>query len=440
MVPRYTRPAMTALWSERATYERWLKVELAACEAMEAEGSVPAGTAAAVAPRVTIDPERVRAIEETTRHDVIAFLTHVEEQAGEPARWLHLGLTSSDVLDTALALAMVEATDLVLAGLDRLRAAVRDGAHRHARTVCIGRSHGIHAEPTTLGLVLALWYDELGRARRRLTAARETVAVGKCSGAVGTFANVSPSVEERTMAALRLRPAPASNQIVQRDRHAELLSAYAICAASVEKIALAFRHWQRTEVGEVEEPFGKGQKGSSAMPHKRNPVLAENLCGLARTVRGLASVALENVALWHERDISHSSAERFVLPDASATLEFMLHRAAGLVEGMVVHPDRMLANLERTGGLIYSQRVLLELARRGLPRQRAYELVQRHALAAAADPRGASFQERLAADQELAQHLGAADIDACFALAPHLAHVDTIFRRVFGAAEGGHAQ
>ena len=435
MIPRYTRPGMAALWSERAQYERWLRVELAACEAMEVLGQVPQGTAAAVAAKVSLDPERIRAIEEVTRHDVIAFLTHVEEQAGEPARWLHLGLTSSDVLDTATALALVQATDQVRAGVEQLRAAVRTSAFAYKSLVLIGRSHGIHAEPTTLGLVLAIWYDELGRAARRLDAARAAIAVGKCSGAVGTFANVAPAVEERAMAQLGLRPAPASSQIVQRDRHAELVCAYALCAATVEKIALAFRHWQRTEVGEVEEPFGRGQKGSSAMPHKRNPILAENLCGLARMVRAFVGPALENVALWHERDISHSSAERMIFPDITATLDFMLHRATRLVEGMVVHPDRMAENLARTGGLVYSQRVLLELARRGLPRQAAYELVQRHALAAGADARGPTFQERLLGDAELGKHLGRAEIEACFSLAPHLAHVDTIFGRVFRDGE-----
>ncbi|HEX8952355.1 MAG TPA: adenylosuccinate lyase, partial [Polyangia bacterium] len=347
MIDRYSRKELRALWSDQRRYDVWLDVELAACAAMEREGSVPAGTAARVREKAggKLSPARILEIEERTRHDVIAFLTHVEELAGADARWLHLGMTSSDVLDTSLAILLGAATDEIIGGLDLLMAALRRRAEEHRHTAMIGRSHGIHAEPVTLGIVFAGFYAEARRNRRRLQAARRSIAVGKVAGAVGTYANVSPTVEKEALAALGLRPETVATQVVQRDRHAELFDALALLGASVEKLAIQIRHWQRTEVGEAEEAFGKGQKGSSAMPHKKNPILSENLTGLARLLRSYASAALEDVALWHERDISHSSVERVAMPDATILADFMLARATGLVKGLVVHPDKMQANL-----------------------------------------------------------------------------------------------
>ncbi|HEY2744380.1 MAG TPA: adenylosuccinate lyase, partial [Polyangia bacterium] len=379
MIDRYSRKELRALWSDSRRFGVWLDVELAACAAMETEGSVPPGTAARVREKAAgkLDPARILEIEERTRHDVIAFLTHVEELAGADARWLHLGMTSSDVLDTSLAVLLVLATQEILDGLEFLMAALQRRAEEHRHTAMIGRSHGIHAEPVTLGIVFAGFYAEAHRNRRRLVAARKNIAVGKIAGAVGTYANVSPTVEKEALAALGLRPETVATQIVQRDRHAELFDALALVGASVEKLAIQIRHWQRTEVGEAEEAFGKGQKGSSAMPHKKNPILSENLTGLARMLRGYAVPALENVALWHERDISHSSVERMIAPDATSLADFMLRRAATLVDGLVVHAPRMQKNLALTGGLIFSEGVMLSLVRTGLPRQTAYEIVQR---------------------------------------------------------------
>ncbi len=437
MIDRYSRPEMTTLWTLEARYNRWLDVELAACDAMASLGLVPPAAAEACRARAgTIseaDAQAIVEIERTVKHDVIAFLTFLEKRIGPEARFLHLGMTSSDVLDTALACQLVAASKLMLSGLDRARKAVKVRAFQYRDTPMVGRSHGIHAEPITFGLKLAIWYDELGRAEQRLTRALETVAVGKISGAVGTFANVPPEVEAMVCAELGLRPAPASSQIVQRDRHAEFFGALALCGASLEKFATEVRHLQRTEVREVEEPFTEGQKGSSAMPHKRNPILSENLTGLARLLRGYALAALEDVPLWHERDISHSSVERVIAPDATIVLDFMLHRFARLMEDLRVYPERMKANLEATHGLIYSQRVLLELTRRGLPRQTAYVIVQRCALRALDE--GTSFRQALAEDQELGQHLKPGDLDACFSLEAQLRHVGTIFARVFGPGE-----
>ena len=436
MIDRYSRPELRALWSDQRRFDTWLAVELAACEAMEGEGTVPAGTAARVRERAMgkLSGPRILEIEERTRHDVIAFLTHVEELAGEDARFLHLGMTSSDVLDSSLALLLCAATDEILGGLDLLLAALARRAEEHRNTPLMGRSHGIHAEPVTLGLVFAGFFAEMSRNRRRLERARETIAVGKIAGAVGTYANVSPKVEAQALASLGLRPETVATQIVARDRHAELFDALALLGAGVERIALQVRHWQRTEVGEAEEAFGKGQKGSSAMPHKKNPILSENLCGLARLLRSYAVAALEDVALWHERDISHSSVERVIAPDATALADFMLRRAAGLVGGLVVHPERMRKNLELTGGLIFSEGVMLALVRTGLPRQRAYELVQRSALRARDE--GGEFRALLAADPEVASRLDRQTLDACFDLQHHLRHLDTIFRRAF---QGGPA-
>lgn len=437
MIERYTAPEMGRLWSNARQYETWLDVELAACAAMERAGSVPVGTAAEVRARVRIDPARVLALEEVVRHDVIAFLEHVEEQAGEPARHLHLGMTSSDVLDTSLALRMVEAADLLLAELDRLRAAAADLARRHRDTPMVGRSHGVHAEPTTAGMAFARFATELDRDRARIVRAREAVAVGKISGAVGTYAGVAPEVEADALGALGLAATPVASQVVGRDRHAEFLSALAITAATCEQIAVQVRHWQRTEVGEAAEPFGAGQRGSSAMPHKRNPVLSENVTGLARLVRAYAGAAYEDVALWHERDISHSSVERVAVPDATTALHFMLRRLAGVLEGLEVDAVRMRANLDLTGGLVFSGTVLLALVRSGVARRQAYGWVQAAALAAADDPGGGSFRERLLADGPVVERLGREGVDRCFDVAHCLRHVPGVVDRALGPAGAG---
>ncbi len=431
MIPRYTRPELTELWSDGHRYETWLRIELAACSAMEAAGRVPKGTAETVREKAAgrLDPARILEHEERTRHDVIAFLTHVEELVGEPARWLHLGMTSSDVLDAGLAITLVEAADQIVAGLDLLRAACRRRAEEHRATPAIGRTHGIHAEPITAGLVFAGFYTELGRARRAFVAARDEIAVGKIAGAVGTYANLDPSIETAALSALGLRRETVPTQIVARDRHAAYFTALARIGAAVERMALTVRHWQRTEVGEATEAFGKGQKGSSAMPHKKNPILSENLCGIARLLRSYALAAMEDVALWHERDISHSSVERVIGPDGTGLCDFMLRRAAGLIDGLVVNVDRMRRNLEMTGGLFFSEAVLLELVRKGMARQAAYELVQKSALRAAAGE--GSFRAFLGADPEIAARLSGAEIDRAFDLNHHLRHAAAIIDRAF---------
>jgi adenylosuccinate lyase len=437
MIDRYTRPALTALWSDARRYETWLRVELAACEAMEQAGIVPAGTASAVRGRAEgkLDAKRILEHEARTRHDVIAFLTHVEEIAGEPARWLHLGMTSSDVLDASFAILLREAADEILAGTDAVMAALAKRAEEHRATPMIGRSHGIHAEPVTAGLVFAGAYAEVGRARRALVRARDEIAVGKIAGAVGTYANLDPAIEAKALAALGLKPEVVPTQVVARDRHAAFFGALARLGTAVERFALTVRHWQRTEVGEAMEAFGKGQKGSSAMPHKKNPILSENLCGLARMLRAYEGAAHENVALWHERDISHSSVERMIGPDATALADFMVRRAASLVEGLVVNTERMRANLELTGGLFFSEGVMLALVRTGLPRQTAYDLVQRNALAAASnigvpvEKRGPSFRELLGRDPDISARLSPEQIDRCFDLQHHLRHAGTIIDR-----------
>ncbi len=434
MIERYSRPEQRTLWSDASRYELWLEVELAVCEAMEGVGTVPAGTANKVREKAAgkLSAERILEIEKTTRHDVIAFLTHVEELAGEPSRWLHLGMTSSDVLDTTTALQCRKALARILDGLDGLRAACAERAREHAHTPMIGRSHGIHAEPITAGLVFARWYAELGRARARVERAREAISVGKIAGAVGTYANIDPAVEKAALAALELRPETVATQVVARDRHAEALLSLAMVGTAVEQIAIGIRHWQRTEVAEAEEGFGRGQKGSSAMPHKKNPILSENLTGLARLLRAYAGAAFENVALWHERDISHSSVERIALPDATILTDFMLARATNVVKRLVVHPERMRENLGRTGGLFFSEAVLLALVQKGIVRQRAYEMVQRCALAAHAGE--GSFRELLGGDSGVREYLSEADLDAAFDLDHHLRHVDLILRRALDPA------
>ena len=435
MIVRYSRPEMTRLWTSEHRYQKWLEVELAAARAMARRGLVPAAAVEeCVAKAGTFTAEdalRIDEIEKVTRHDVIAFLTFMEERIGPAARHLHFGMTSSDVLDTSLALLLRDAADLILAGLERAREAVVKRALEHKRTPCIGRSHGIHAEPTTFGWKLIVWADELARAHDRVTHARKMIAVGKLSGAVGTFAHLDPAIEEDAMQSLGLAPAPASTQIVQRDRHAEYFTALALAGASIEKFAVEIRHLQRTEVREAEEPFGKGQKGSSAMPHKRNPILSENLSGLARLLRGYAMSALEDVALWHERDISHSSVERVIGPDATVTLDFMLHRFAGLMDGLRVYPERMLENLDATRGLVFSQPVLLRLIQRGMDRQAAYVVVQRNAMKVWDE--GRDFRSLLADDPDVKALLQPGELQACFDLQHELRHVDAVFARVLGA-------
>ncbi|NCQ61751.1 MAG: adenylosuccinate lyase [Myxococcales bacterium] len=428
MIPRYSRARFRELFSDAHKYRLWFDVELAACRAMEHAGLVPEGSADAVAPtRDRLDPARIDEIERETRHDVIAFLTHVEELAGEPARWLHRGMTSSDVLDTSLALTLVEATDLLLEGVDALLSALAARVEEHRKTPAIGRSHGIHAEPVSFGLILAGHYAELARGRRRLATARAEIAVGKIAGAVGSYAHLTPEIEAEALTSLGLRGETVATQIVARDRHAAWLSSLGLLAAGIERFATNVRHWQRTEVGEAEERFSKGQKGSSAMPHKRNPVLTENLCGLARVVRAAVTPGLEDVALWHERDISHSSVERMLLPDAAATLDFMLERTRSVVEGLVVYPERLKANLDRTGAVWASEGVLLALVGHGLGRQAAYVLVQRNAMKAFHGE--GDFRELLAADAEVGAKLDLGELDACFDLDHALAHVDTIIDR-----------
>jgi adenylosuccinate lyase len=432
MIKRYTNPEMGSIWSEQRRYETWLEVELAAADAMADAGIVPAEAARELRAKAAFDIARIEAIEQTTQHDVIAFTTAVAEQVGPSARWLHFGLTSSDVVDTAQAIQMREACDLIVKGIAGLMDAVRRRADEHRRTPMIGRTHGVHAEPMTLGIKLALWYAELGRDLDRVLRARETVAVGKISGAVGTFAHLDPDIEATVCRRLGLEPAPVSSQVIQRDRHAELMSALAIAGASLEKFALEIRGLQKTEIGEIEEPFGKGQKGSSAMPHKRNPIGCEQIVGLARLLRGNLVAALENVALWHERDISHSSVERVILPDSFIALDHMLRRFTRIVAGMVVYPERMRENLERSRGVVFSGTVLLELARRGVSREQAYEWVQRSAMRAFHEQK--DFKSLLLADGELMTVLTPAEVDKAFDLDDQMRNVDAIFARVFGSA------
>ncbi len=427
MIARYSRPAMARVWSDESKLARWLEVELAALDGWASLGSVPKEAASEIRERAEAPtPERVAEIEERTQHDVAAFVDAVAEPLGPVGRWFHYGLTSSDVLDTALSLQIREAGALLLEGLDRALTAVVEQAERHRGTLMMGRTHGVHAEPTTFGLKLAGWAFELDRDRSRIERGLEGLRVGKLSGAVGTYAAIDPEVERLACERLGLEPAPSSTQILQRDRHAELLGALAVTAASLEKFALEIRHLARTEVREVEEPFGRGQKGSSAMPHKRNPIVAERICGLARVVRGAALVGLENVALWHERDISHSSAERVVVPDAFLALDYMLDRFAWLVEGLVVRPERMRRNLDASHGLFFSQRLLLALVESGLERSQAYELVQRNAMRAWEEEQ--DFPTLVRSDSAI--QLDPAALDAVFDLEAYTRHVDVVFDRL----------
>ncbi len=428
MIDRYTRPEMGRIWSEESKYQAWLRVELAVCEAYARRGRIPADAMARIRQKARVDVGRILAIQERVKHEMIALLTSLEEQLGPDSRFVHIGLTTSDVWDTATALQLRDAADLLIAGQERLRQALAALALRHKDTLTVGRTHGVHAEPTTFGLKAAVWYAEAGRNLERLGRARAAIAVGKLSGAVGNFAHVEPELEAEVCRELGLEAAPVSTQIVQRDRHAEFCATLAIAAASLEKIALEVRGLQRTEVLEAQEPFGEEQKGSSAMPHKRNPELSERVCGLARLVRSHAQAALENVALWHERDISHSSVERVILPDGTIVLDYLLHLTTLIVEGLEVDPARMAENLELSHGLVYSQRVLLKLTDAGLPRQVAYEIVQRNAMRAWKERR--PFGELLAADPEVTAHLGPDELKGCFDPAFYLRNVDAVFKRL----------
>jgi adenylosuccinate lyase len=428
MIPRYTLPEMAAVWSDQARFRHWLEIEVLAVEAWARLGKVPEEDARAVRGRASFTVERVRELEEITRHDVAAFVQCVAESVGPAGRWVHFGLTSSDVLDTGFALQLREAADLLLARTERLLAVVKRMALEHRDTVIAGRTHGVHAEPTSFGHKLALWAFELDRDRERLRRAREAVSVGKISGAVGTYAQLDPRVEEHVCGELGLRPAEASTQVVSRDRHAEYMAALAVLASSLDAFATEIRHLARTEVREVQEPFAEGQKGSSAMPHKRNPVRCERITGLARVVRGNVQAALENVVLWHERDISHSSAERVVFPDSTTALDFMLAELAEVLKGLEVFPERMRENLNAGGGLVYSHGVLLALVERGLPRDEAYRVVQ--AAAATAWDEGKDFRAELAADPDVARLLSAADLDTLFDPERYLRNLDVVFDRL----------
>jgi adenylosuccinate lyase len=429
MIDRYTLPEMGALWSEENKFQKWLDVEIAVCEVHAEMGTIPREAVEQIKSRAKFSVARINEIEKTTDHDVIAFTTNLAESIGDAARYVHYGLTSSDVVDTANALLLREACDLLITKVDAFIEVLKRRAFEFKDTPQVGRTHGIHAEPTSFGLTFALWYDEMRRNRERLLKARAAVAVGKISGAVGAFALLDPSVEEKVCAKLGLKAAPVSTQIVQRDSYAEYLCTLAIVASSLEKFALQVRHWQRTEVREAQEKFKQGQKGSSAMPHKRNPILSERICGMARVVRANSIVGLENVALWHERDISHSSAERVVLPDSSIATDYMLHKMTSLIDGLVVYAERMLENLNLTRGLIFSGQLLLVLTRSGVAREEAYEWVQRNAMKTWDE--GGDFHSLVSADKEIRAHLSEEQIARVFSLDTYLRNVDAVFARVF---------
>ncbi|MCD6560547.1 MAG: adenylosuccinate lyase [Deltaproteobacteria bacterium] len=432
MISRYTRPEMGRIWENENRFAKWLKVEIAACEAMADEGIVPQGALEIIKSKASFQVERILEIEEVTKHDVIAFLTNVAENVGPDSRYIHLGLTSSDILDTSFALLLKEAIEMIIRDVGDFMEVIKKRALEHKYTLMIGRSHGVHAEPITLGLKLACWYSEMERNLKRLHNACDVISYGKMSGAVGTFANVSPLIEAKALKQLGLKPADISTQIIQRDRHAEYFTSLAILAGTLEKIAVEIRHLQRTEVLEVEEPFAKGQKGSSAMPHKKNPIGCENISGLARLVRSNSLASMENMPLWHERDISHSSVERVIAPDSTILIDYMLKRMAGILEGLVIHKDRMRENMNMTKGLINSQHVLVKLAEKGLERQYAYVMVQRNAMRVWES--GEDFMETVMQDEEIAKYLTKEEISSVFDLNYHLTHVDDIFDRVFISA------
>lgn len=432
MIERYTRPEMGKIWGERAKFDRWLKVELLALQGMAIAGTVPQAVCDEVVEKARVRPERAAELENEVKHDVIAFLSSITEEVGPAARYLHRGMTSSDLLDTALAVALRESGELIVDGIVALQESLKRRAFEFQITPCIGRSHGIHAEPTTFGLKLASFYAELGRRREHLVSAIESISVGKIAGAVGTYASVSPQVEEYVLGGLALVPEAVPSQIVHRDRHAEFFVSLALLGSSLERIVVEIRHLQRTEVGEVEEGFAKGQKGSSAMPHKKNPIGSENITGLARLLRSYAQAALENVALWHERDISHSSVERVIAPDACILADYAVARLQNLIDNLVVYPERMEANLNMTRGLVFSGTLLIRLADAGMTREEAYSVVQGHALASWKG--GSSFIDRVREDLRISRHLSGEDLDEIFSINRHLQFVPTIFERVFGAA------
>jgi adenylosuccinate lyase len=432
MIERYTRPRMAQLWSEENKLKKWLEVELAVCEAWMKLGLIPEEDFKEIVEKARLDPQRIKELERETKHDVAAFVMQLEESIGPAGRWIHFGLTSYDVVDTALCLLLREALSVILEDLQEVMEVLKDKAFQYKETPMIGRTHGVHAEPITFGFKLALWYDEMKRNRRRLLGALKTISVGKISGAVGTYANVPPQVEEYVCQKLGLIPRPSS-QVISRDRHGEMMAVLALLGSSIEKIALEIRHLQRTEVLEVEEPFSEAQKGSSAMPHKRNPVVAENLCGLARLLRGYLISALENIPLWHERDISHSSVERVILPDATILLDFMLSRLKELLQGMRVYPSRMYQNLLMTKGLIFSEALMLKLIKKGFLRKEAYGIVQRNALKAW--EKGEDFKDLIKKDQQVTALLSEDEIEECFSLTKHLEHINFVFDKVFEDSE-----
>ncbi len=430
VIERYTRKEMGRIWEPENRFRKWLEVEIAACEAWEGLGKIPRKSLEVIKKKADFNVERIDEIERTVKHDVIAFLTSVAEFVGPDSRFIHMGLTSSDVLDTSLALLLRESADLIISDIKGLMAALEKKAFEHKMTPMMGRSHGIHAEPTTFGLKMALWYDEMGRNLERMERAREVISYGKLSGAVGTFSQIDPRVEKFALKKLGLKPEPVATQVVHRDRHAEFFSTLAIIASSIEKFAVEIRHLQRTEVLEAEEPFTKGQKGSSAMPHKRNPILSENLTGLARLIRGYAVSAIENVPLWHERDISHSSVERVIAPDATILVDFMLSRATGLIRDLVVYPANMMENIDKLKGVVFSQKVLLKLVDKGVTREEAYAIVQRNAMKVWEGL--GDFKSILMDDSEVRGYLTEKEIDASFDIKPYLKQVDYIFKRTFG--------
>ena len=430
MIPRYSRKEMESIWSAQNRFQKWLDIEILACEALAKKGDIPREALKTIKAKARFDIARIDEIERTVKHDVIAFLTSVAEFVGPDSRFIHMGLTSSDILDTSLAVLLKEASEILLGDIDRLLAVLKKKAIRHKLTLMIGRTHGIHAEPVTFGLKMAMWYEEMARNRERLLHAKDAIACGKISGAVGTFAFIDPSIEEYVCRKLNLSPENVATQIVQRDRHAEYFSTLAVIASSLEKFATEIRHLQRTEVREAEEYFSPGQKGSSAMPHKRNPVLSENISGLARLMRGYALAAMENVALWHERDISHSSVERVIGPDATILLDFMLSRFTRLVDELVVYPERMIENLNLTHGVIFSQMVLLKLAEKGMTREQAYAVVQENAMRSWKD--GIEFKKLLLSDVRVKSYLDSREIESVFRLENFLGNVDYIFKRTFG--------